>query len=58
VRCICNQDIERFRKSNESESFTVVDIVDLGKALSHQSCLNVEDDPICILFVLEDPLDL
>ena len=53
---ISKHDTDRFKASHRGESFTVVDTLDLGEALSHQSCLVANDYPICILLVLEDPL--
>ena len=53
---ISKHDTNRFKTSNGSESFTVVDTFDLGKTLSHQPCLVADDYPIFILLVLEDPL--
>src|SRR3954464_3707337 len=56
MRSISNQQMNGFKASNGSKGFTVVDTLDLGVALCHQSCLVVNDGPMRILLVLEYPL--
>ena len=56
MRSISNQQTNRFKASNGSKGLTVVDTLDLGVALCHQSCLVTDDGPMSILLVLEYPL--
>src|SRR6266496_4272810 len=55
MRSISNQQTNRFKASNGSKGFTVVDTLNLGVALCYQMCLVVENDPMSILLVLENP---
>ena len=55
VRCVYKKHEDRFKMRNGGKSFTLVDTLDLGIALCHQSCLVANDNPICILLILEDP---
>ena len=54
MRSISNQQMNRFKASNGSKGFTVVDTLDLGVALSYQTSLVANDDPMSILLVLEN----
>ena len=53
MRSISNQQTNRFKASNGSKGFTVVDTLDLGVALCYQTSLVVNNDPMSILLVLE-----
>src|SRR6187399_1566373 len=56
MRSIGKQQTNRFKVSNGGKGFTVVDTLDLGVALSHQTSLVVNDNVVSILLVLKDPL--
>src|SRR3989337_3126594 len=55
MRSISNQQMNRFKASNGSKGFSVVDALDLGVALCHQTSLVANDNPVSILLVLEYP---
>ena len=46
---------EKIQDEQRGKGFTIVDTLDLGVALCHQSCLVLNDHTVCILLVLEDP---
>src|SRR6187399_640297 len=52
---IGKQQTNGFKMSNGGKGFTVVDTLDLGVALSHQTCLVADDNAMGILLVLKDP---
>ena len=56
MRSIGKQQTNRFKASNGGKGFTVVDTLDLGVALSHQTRLVADDNAMSILLVLKDPL--
>src|SRR5215216_4149659 len=56
MRSISNQQTNRFKASNGSKGFTVVNTLNLGVALCYQMSLVANDDPMNILLVLEYPL--
>ena len=55
MRSISKQQTNRFKASNGSKGFTLVDTLDLGVALCYQSCLVTDDNTMSILLVLEEP---
>src|SRR6187399_2296011 len=52
---ISKQQTNGFKTSNGGKGFTVVDTLDLGVALSHQTRLVADDNAMSILLVLKDP---
>ena len=48
--------MNRFNASDEGKGFTVVDTLDLGVALCHQTSLVANNDSMSVLLVLEYPL--
>ena len=48
--------MNRFNASDEGKGFTVVDTLDLGVALCHQTSLVANDSYMSILLVFEYPL--
>src|SRR5215216_621114 len=56
MRSIRNQQTNRFKAGKGGKGFTVVDTLDLGVALCHQTSLVVNNNPMSMLLVLEDPL--
>ena len=53
---IGKQDTNRFKASNRSKGFTIVNTLNLGVTLSYQARLVADDVSLCILLVLEYPL--
>src|SRR6187399_1763641 len=53
---IGKQQTNGFKMSNGGKGFTIVDTLDLGVALSHQTRLVADDNAMSILLVLKDPL--
>ena len=53
MRSVRNQQTNRFKASNGSKDFTIVDTLDLGVALCYQMSLVADNNSMSILLVLE-----